>query len=146
MTWEDYRVYRFRENINVAKAQLQLKLASTSQDNKKGIFTYLNSKGRTRDNIGSLLDENSHLQNRDGPRHTYGMGDERLESSPVDRGLLVDGKLILSQQCALAAKSQPYSVVHHAQHCQLCERRDSSTALCCAASSCAIRAGLSATI
>lgn len=86
-------------------------MASTLRNNSKGIFTYVNSKRRTRDNIGPLLDENGHLQNRDGLRYVYGMGDERLESSPVERGLLVDGKLILSQQCALAAKSQPYSGV-----------------------------------
>jgi len=38
--------------------------------------------------------------------YTYKLGDERLESSPVERGLgvWVYGKLSMSQQCALAAK------------------------------------------
>ncbi|GAB0206625.1 mitochondrial enolase superfamily member 1 [Grus japonensis] len=54
-----------REKIHVAKAQLELKLASTVGDNKKGFFKYVNNKRRNRENIGSLPDENSHLTNRD---------------------------------------------------------------------------------
>ena len=40
------------------------------------------------------------------PGYTYKPGDERLESSPVERdlGFWDDGKLNRSQQCALAAK------------------------------------------
>ncbi|GAB0208000.1 mitochondrial enolase superfamily member 1 [Grus japonensis] len=66
-TWEDYRdaARLCREKIHAAKAQLELKLASTVGDNKKGVFKYVNNKRRTRDNIGSLLDENGHLTNRD---------------------------------------------------------------------------------
>jgi len=40
------------------------------------------------------------------PGCTYKLGDERLESSPVERdlGVWVDGKLNISEQCALGAK------------------------------------------
>jgi len=43
---------------------------------------------------------------RGNPEYTYRQGDERLESSPVERDLviLVDCKLNRSQQCALAAR------------------------------------------
>ncbi|KAK4826970.1 hypothetical protein QYF61_012911 [Mycteria americana] len=40
------------------------------------------------------------------PGYMYKVGDERLESSPAERylGVWVDGKLYMSQRCALAAK------------------------------------------
>ncbi|KAK4830589.1 hypothetical protein QYF61_011824 [Mycteria americana] len=40
------------------------------------------------------------------PSYTYKVGDKRLETSPAERdlGVWVDGKLNMSQQCALAAK------------------------------------------
>ncbi|GAB0207774.1 hypothetical protein GRJ2_003243100 [Grus japonensis] len=66
-TREDYRdaVGHCSEKIPVCKAQLEFKLASTVKDNKKGVFKYVNSKRRIRDNIGLLLDEVGHLTNRD---------------------------------------------------------------------------------
>ena len=66
VTWEDYRVdvRHCREEIRTAKAQLELKLASTVKD-KKGCFKYVNSKRQARNNIGLLLDTHSHLTNRD---------------------------------------------------------------------------------
>ncbi|KAK4830736.1 LOW QUALITY PROTEIN: hypothetical protein QYF61_013186 [Mycteria americana] len=66
-TQEDYRdtVHHSRKKIHAAKAQLEFKLASTVNDNKKSFFKNVNSKRRIRDNIGPLLDEVGHLTNRE---------------------------------------------------------------------------------
>ncbi|GAB0209165.1 mitochondrial enolase superfamily member 1 [Grus japonensis] len=65
---EDYRAVVHignREKTRKAKARLELKLASVVSDNKKGFFKYVNSKRRSKENIGLILVEDGHLTNRD---------------------------------------------------------------------------------
>ncbi|GAB0207550.1 mitochondrial enolase superfamily member 1 [Grus japonensis] len=58
-TWEEYRnvVRACRDATRKAKAHLELKLARDVKDNKKGFFKYINSKRKTRENVGPLLNE-----------------------------------------------------------------------------------------
>jgi len=58
-TWEEYRnvVRTCREATRKARVHLELNLARDIKDNKKGFFNYISSKWKTRDNVGSLLNE-----------------------------------------------------------------------------------------
>ena len=49
----------------MAKAQLELKLAMSVGDNKKGFFRYVNGKRRTEENIGPLVDGEGLLTDND---------------------------------------------------------------------------------
>ncbi|GAB0208978.1 hypothetical protein GRJ2_003363500 [Grus japonensis] len=67
-------------------------------------------------------DNGTHFRN---PGYTCKLGDKRLESSPTERdlGVWVDGKLNMSQQCALAAKRANcvLSCIYHSTASQLRE-------------------------
>ncbi|KAK4810539.1 hypothetical protein QYF61_004502 [Mycteria americana] len=54
-----------QEKTRKAKAQLELNLISAVSENKKGFFKYVNSKRRSKENIGPILVEDGHLTNRD---------------------------------------------------------------------------------
>jgi len=58
-TWEEYRnVGRAcRDAMKKAKGHLELNLARDVKDNKMGLFKYISSKRKCRDNVGSLLNE-----------------------------------------------------------------------------------------
>lgn len=66
VTQEDCRdaVHKCMEKICTAEAQLELKLASAVVGHKKG-FKHVNSKRKTKGNIGLLLDEVGHPTSRD---------------------------------------------------------------------------------
>ena len=58
-TWEEYRsvVRVCRDATRKAKAHLEMRLAKEIKDDKKVFFKYVNSKRKTRDNVGPLLNE-----------------------------------------------------------------------------------------
>ncbi|GAB0176274.1 mitochondrial enolase superfamily member 1 [Grus japonensis] len=65
ISWEYPTAVANREQTRKAKAQLELKLASVVSDNKKGFFKYVNSKRRSKENIGPILVEDGHPTNKD---------------------------------------------------------------------------------
>ena len=67
------------------------------------------------------------------PKHKYRLGDEWIESSPAEKdlGVLVGGKLPMSQQCALASpESQPCPGLHQEKCGQQVKGGDSPPLLC----------------
>lgn len=49
---------------------------------------------------------------KNNPRHQYSLGADQLESSLVEKDLVVVNKLPTSQQCPCGQRDQWYSVVH----------------------------------
>ncbi|GAB0189084.1 hypothetical protein GRJ2_001373700 [Grus japonensis] len=67
------------------------------------------------------------------PKHSYRLGEEWIESGPEEKdlGVLVDEKLNMSPQCALAApESQPCPGLHPKKCDQQVEGGDSAPLLC----------------
>lgn len=58
-------VHICRGKTQRAKTQLDLELASVVSDNKKGFFQHVNSKRKTKENIGLILVEDGYLKYRD---------------------------------------------------------------------------------
>jgi len=58
-TWEEYRnIFRTcRDSMRKTKAHQELMMARDVKKNKKGFFSYINSKRKARDNVGPLLNE-----------------------------------------------------------------------------------------
>jgi len=58
-TWEEYRnvVRRCRDAKRKANVHMESNPTRDVKDNRKGFFKYINSKWKTRDNVGPLLNE-----------------------------------------------------------------------------------------
>ena len=70
IAWEEYRnvVRACWDATRKAKARLELNLAKVIKDNKKGFFKYVNSKRKTRENVGPLLSEGGVLVTGDAEK------------------------------------------------------------------------------
>jgi len=68
--WEEYRnvVRACRGATRKAKAHLELNLARNVRNNKKGVFNYISSKRKARDNVGPLLNEAGILVTEDAEK------------------------------------------------------------------------------
>lgn len=67
---EEYKniVRAFREAVRKVKGHLALNLAREVKDKKKGFFKYVNSKKKTGDNVGLLLNEVGALVTEDAEK------------------------------------------------------------------------------
>jgi len=70
VTWEEYRnvVRACRDAMRKAKAHLELQLARDVKKNKKDFFNYISITRKTRDNVGSLLNEVGVLVTKDAEK------------------------------------------------------------------------------
>ncbi|KAK4806831.1 hypothetical protein QYF61_005627 [Mycteria americana] len=67
VSWEEYRniVQASRNEVRQAKDQVELNIARDGKDNKKGFYRYISRKGKTRENVGPLLNEMGDLVTQD---------------------------------------------------------------------------------
>jgi len=70
VTQEEYRslVRSCREEIQKAKARLELSLATVVRDNKKCFCKYISNKKRSKENLHPLLDARGNTANKDGEK------------------------------------------------------------------------------
>ncbi|GAB0207498.1 mitochondrial enolase superfamily member 1 [Grus japonensis] len=92
-TWEEYRdVVRVCSNATrKAKAHLELNLARDVKDKKEGFFKYINSKRKTRENVGPLLNEVGALVTEDTEKEKEDQVREHLGKLNIHKSMGPDG-------------------------------------------------------